>query len=799
MRGIVQGVGFRPFVYTLAVQLELGGFVGNDGDGVFIEIEGPASALDRFQAELQDNPPPLAVIEHVEVQELAPQGEQHFVIVASDAEPSAAVHTFVPPDQALCANCRRELFDTQDRRYRYPFINCTNCGPRFTIIRGMPYDRPLTTMESFPMCEECRHEYADPADRRFHAQPIACPACGPQLRFVWSASAAPSAPPVPAEPLSGSPAEQSRARTTAALTQAQHVLASGRVLAVKGLGGYHLACNAADGDAVALLRVRKGRAGKPFAVMAASLAAAQRIAFVDADEARLLTSGAHPIVLLRKRPAAALAPNVAPGNGYVGVMLPYTPLHELLFSDLGAGTPPAILVMTSGNLSEEPINWRDEDALARLSAIADAFLLHDRPIHVPCDDSVVRSFDGHELPVRRARGYAPMPITLPVTHSGPGQAGRESNVVLLATGADLKSTLCLLQGRHAVLSQHIGDMGNVETYEAFTRAADHLQTLFRIDPEVLACDAHPGYLSTRWAHEHAEGRPVIAVQHHHAHIASLLAEQGAAAGTSDEPVIGFSFDGTGYGTDGAIWGGEVLLAGRTAFDRSAHLRYIPLPGGDSAVQRPYRTALSHLWAAGVEWLPALPPVAACPPAERALLLRQLDTGFNCVPTSSMGRLCDAVAALAGVCQEATYEAQAAIELEALAPSSVTVDPSELARSGYEFHYVESGGTTVVDAALLMRQIAADVLAGRPAGWVSTHFHAALAQMIVRIASAERARTGIGRVALSGGVFQNVVLLSAAVSELRRAGFAVLVHRRVPPNDGGLALGQAAIVAGQLRL
>ncbi len=599
----------------------------------------------------------------------------------------------------------------------------------------MPYDRPLTTMAGFTMCEACRREYADPANRRFHAQPIACPVCGPQVTFAWSAYAAESAGPdaaalpAPAEPFPLSPAEQSRARTYAAVGQAQRVLARGRILAVKGLGGYHLACNAADAEAVALLRTRKVRSGKPFAVMAASLAAAQRIAFVDADAAKILTSGAHPIVLLRKRPAAALAHNVAPGNGYVGVMLPYTPLHELLFSTLAAGPPLDVLVMTSGNLSEEPINWRDEDALVRLRPLADAFLLHDRPIYAPCDDSVVRIFDGHELPIRRARGYAPLPVALPPRR----QAGGTPHLAVLATGADLKSSLCLLQGQHAVLSQHIGDMGNVATYDAFTYAAHHLQTLFHIQPDVFACDAHPGYLSTRWAHAYAAGRPVIAVQHHHAHIASLLAEQGAAAGASDEPVIGFSFDGTGYGTDGAIWGGEVLLGGRAAFDRCAHLRYVPLPGGDSAVQKPYRTALAHLWAAGVEWLPALPPVAACPPAERALLQRQLETGFNCVATSSMGRLCDAVAALAGVCQAAAYEAQAAIELEALAGSSVNVDPAELARLGYEFGYLDSGGTTIVDAAPLMRQIAADVLGGRSAGWVATHFHAALAHMIVHIA------------------------------------------------------------------
>jgi hydrogenase maturation protein HypF len=488
-----------------------------------------------------------------------------------------------------------------------------------------------------------------------------------------------------------------------------------------------------------------------------------------------------------------LAPNVAPGNGYVGVMLPYTPLHELLFSDLGAGTPPDVLVMTSGNLSEEPIVWSDEDALSRLDSLADAFLLHDRPIYVPCDDSVVRIVDGRELPLRRARGYAPMPVSLPkLRHASAG-----ADPTILATGADLKATFCLAQGQHAVLSQHIGDMGNMETYAAFTRAADHLQTLFRMQPDVVACDAHPGYLSTRWAHEYAQGRPVITVQHHHAHIAALLAEQGAATGAGDEPVIGFSFDGTGYGTDGAIWGGEVLLAGYASFDRRAHLRYVPLPGGDAAVQRPYRTALAHLWAAGVEWLPELPPVAACPPGERLLMQRQLATGFNCVPTSSMGRLCDAVAALAGVCQVATYEAQAAIELEALAASDTLLDAAELAGSRYAFGLQESSGLTIVDPAPIIRQVAGDVLQGRPVGQIATLFHAALAELIVRLAGDLRDRTGIGRVALSGGVFQNVVLLSAAVHELRRAGFIVYVHHRVPPNDGGLALGQAAIATRQL--
>jgi hydrogenase maturation protein HypF len=802
VRGIVQGVGFRPHVYTLATQLGLAGFVGNDSSGVFVEIEGPAHALDRFLAELQENPPPLAAIEHIDVEAVAAIGEQTFAIVASEGDEafSAMGRTFVSPDRALCADCRRELHDVRDRRYRYPFINCTNCGPRFTIIRGMPYDRPLTTMGAFAMCNDCRREYEDPANRRFHAQPIACPVCGPQLTFRWSSQR--EADRLHEESLAQggqaghSAAERSRARTVDAILRAQHVLVRGSVLAIKGLGGYHLACNAADEEAVARLRARKGRAGKPLAVMAATLEVAHEIARIDEGEAAMLVGGVRPIVLLRERGQAGIAGSVAPGNGYLGIMLPYTPLHELLFCDLGSGAPPDVLVMTSGNLSEEPIAWRDEDAQVRLRGVADAFLLHDRPIHVPCDDSVVRVFEGRELPVRRARGYAPMPVAVPwAPRAGQDAAG----LALLATGADLKSTFCLAQGKHAILSQHIGDMGNIETYEAFTHAVEHLQGLFRFAPEVLACDAHPGYLSTRWAHEHADGRPIVAVQHHHAHVAALMAEESAATGASDEPVIGLSFDGTGYGSDGAIWGGEVLLASYASFERRAHLRYVPLPGGDAAVRRPYRTALAHLWAAGGEWADNLAPVAACPPAELALLRRQLETGFNSVPTSSMGRLIDAVAALAGVCQKASYEAQAAIELEALVDGHMLPHTAELNEIGYVFRYIESGGVTLIDPAPLIRQIATDAQAGRAAGWIATRFHAALVALVIRVCNDVRTQTGVGRVALSGGVFQNVVLLGGAVRELRRSGFTVLVHRRVPPNDGGLALGQVAVAARQLSL
>jgi hydrogenase maturation protein HypF len=798
VRGIVQGVGFRPFVYTLATGLGLGGFVGNDGSGVFIEIEGPPLVLDRFEAELAGHPPPLAQVEHVSSEPLAPHGETEFHIVASEEGDSA--RTFVAPDVALCADCRRELFDPADRRYHYPFINCTNCGPRFTIIYGTPYDRPLTTMRGLPLCAACRREYEDPANRRFHAQPVACPQCGPQLTFYRAGAAHPVAD-IPGMGALGTGAagaeEASQARTVAALGAAQAALARGEIVAIKGLGGFHLACDAASERAVAELRARKGRGAKPLAVMAANLDVARWIAHIDDQEAALLQGSAHPIVLLRQRAGADLAERVAPGNGYVGVMLPYTPLHELIFCDLGSpaaagapsAMPPQVLVMTSGNRSEEPITWRDEEALVQLAGMADAFLLHNRPIHTPCDDSVVRIFDGRELPIRRARGYAPMPILLPAwCAAGPARAG------LLAVGADLKSTFCLAAEGHAVLSQHIGDMGNLATYDAFTHAVDHLQTLFHVEPAALICDAHPLYFSTRWAHEHAAGRPVIAIQHHHAHIAAVLAEHGACG---DEPVIGFSFDGTGYGTDGAIWGGEVLLATCAAYTRRAHLRYVPLPGGDAAVQRPYRTALAHLWAAGVAWTDDLPPVQACPPAERLLLLRQLETGFNAVPTSSIGRLCDAVAALAGICQIGRYEAQAAIELEALAGGAIAAACDEPQRSGYRFDFAEAGDATIFDAAPLIRQVVRDVRARRSASAIAADFHAALAALILRLSRTLRVETGIERVALSGGVFQNVTLLSAAVPLLRSAGFTVIHHRRVPPNDGGLALGQ--IVAGAAML
>ena len=752
--GVVQGVGFRPFVYTLARRLLLSGFVGNDSSGVFIEVEGARQAVDAFQAALVEQPPPLAYVESVQATDLALRGDGAFVIVHSAAQP--AQRTLISPDICLCADCRRELLDPADRRYRYPFSNCTNCGPRFSIIGDIPYDRPLTSMAPFAMCAACQAEYDDPANRRFHAQPNACPDCGPQVWLEMAGWAAADGDHPAAHP-----------RGQAALEETRALLTAGKILAVKGLGGFHLACDAARDGPPSELRRRKGRVDKPFAVMARDVATVRTIAHLDAAEEALLSGRERPILLLRRRDGGPLSPLVAPGNRYVGVMLPYTPLHELL---LGAADPGALplLVMTSANLSDEPIVSGNSEARQRLGKLADGVLFHDRAIVARCDDSVVRLFRGAELPLRRSRGYAPFPVTLP----------REV-VPTLAVGGELKSTFCLAGGRHAFMSQHIGDMENLETLTAFGEAVAHFQRLYRLAPERFVCDLHPGYLSTRWAREAAGDRPVVAVQHHHAHIAAVMAENGLAG---DRPVIGFSFDGTGYGTDGAIWGGEVLLADYRGFERPFHLAYVPLAGGDAAVQRPYRMALAHLRAAGVAWDPILPCVRAAPAAERRVLAQQLARNLNVVPTSSMGRLFDAIAALAGVRAVVSYEAQAAIELESL------VDLG--AEGAYAFALDETQG--VFDAVPVVAAAARDVAAGVPAGVVGARFHRGVAQLMVDLARRLRAVHGLQVVALSGGVFQNVTLLGLAVTALQGAGFTVHTHRQVPPNDGGLALGQILI-------
>jgi hydrogenase maturation protein HypF len=720
--GIVQGVGFRPFVYNLAREHRLTGSVHNHSSGVTIEAEGETEALQRFRDDLLTRLPPLAVVDEVASSEIPCAGDTDFVILASAT--AASESTPVSPDIATCEDCLRELNDPADRRYRYPFLNCTNCGPRFTIIRDLPYDRAATTMAAFPMCAECEAEYSDPGNRRFHAQPNACPRCGPQLDMT--------------------------------VGRALALLGSGAILAVKGIGGFHLVCDATSDEALSRLRERKNRFEQPFAVMARDLEAVRGIAEVDEEEARLLVSRQRPIVLLRKRPDSALSDLVAPGNGYIGVMLPYAPLHTLLI-----GERP--LVMTSANPSGEPIVRENQEAQERLAGIADAFLMHNRDIEVVCDDSVVRTFEGREMPLRRSRGYAPMPVRLP----------READSVL-AVGGELKSTFCITKGHFAYLSQHIGDMGTMETQQAFERAQDHMLRLFRVEPKRVVCDMHPGYQSVHWAEEYARKRgiPLLKVQHHQAHVASLIAEAGLPLET---PVIGIAFDGTGYGTDGTIWGGEALLVHGAAFERFAHLRTIALAGGDASIKTPARAALSHLRAAGIPWDADLPCVAALDAVEPRVLDRQLERGLNCVDSSSMGRLFDAVAALIGVRQRVSYEGQAAIELESLCGPRARVYPSSL-----------------LDAGPLLRAIVDDLRGGVARDEIAAGFHEAVARWVGEIAVLGRERTGLNLVGLTGGVFQNVTLLRRSVELLRADGFRVLVHRVVPANDGGLALGQAAL-------
>jgi hydrogenase maturation protein HypF len=750
--GVVQGVGFRPFVHRLATELGLAGYVGNDTEGVVVEVEGTPRLIESFEARLVGEAPALARIFEVRSATVEAMGERGFRIVASSDEGGG--RTFVSPDVAVCGDCLAELFDPADRRYRYPFVNCTNCGPRFTITRTLPYDRPNTTMSGFSLCEACSLEYQDPTDRRFHAQPVACATCGPRLWFEGPGGAIGEA--------------------DAALAAVQEIFAAGGIVAMKGLGGYHLACDAGSGAVVRELRRRKRRPEKPFAVMARDLAVAERLAVIDAHEASLLVSAQAPIVLLPRRPEGPLAEEVAPDNPYVGILLPYTPMHHLLFRSVPGrrGPVPDVLVMTSGNLSDEPICYDHADALGRLGRIADAWLVHDRPIHVPCDDSVVRVEGGHELPLRRSRGYAPLPVRLPFEVAP-----------MLATGGELKNTFCLASGRDAWMSQHIGDMGSLDTLSAFERSTRQFADVYDVDARDVATDAHPGYQTRRWAEEHAPDR-LAPVQHHHAHIAAVMVEHGVGA---DERVIGFAFDGTGYGTDGAIWGGEVLLAGYGTFERAGHLRYVALPGGDASIRKPYRAALAHLFAAGIPWASDLAPVQAAAVEERAVIARQLERDVQCVRSSSMGRLFDAVSSLLGVRQTVSYEAQAAIELEMVAATHLH-DAGD-----YRFEVAQGE----IDATGVLRSIVADQRRGRPVGALAAGFHVAVARLIGDLAERLRRQTGLDQVALSGGVFQNVLLVRLARAELTARGLRTITHRMVPPNDGGLALGQVAVAAHRL--
>ena len=729
VRGVVQGVGFRPFVYGLALQHHLVGFVGNNSDGLCIEVEGDKDDIAAFTQHLRNNPPLLAHIDSIEITEQSLNHDATFTIIESQT--IAGANTLISPDLCICDDCLQELQNPADRRYRYPFINCTNCGPRFTIIKDVPYDRPFTTMADFPMCDACAAEYHDPLNRRFHAQPNACPDCGPQVTLIAS--------------------DNTMSRDEA-IQQTVVLLHKGKIIAIKGIGGFHLACDATDDDAVQTLRQRKGRQDKPFAIMVRDLEMARQLAYISDAEANLLMSRERPIVLLRKK-INMLSDSVAPNNPYIGVMLPYTPLHYVLVD--------SPLVMTSANYTNEPLVKDNDEALEKLADIADAFLLHNRDIHVHCDDSVIRVLGTSEYPIRRSRGYAPFPVKLPLDLPQ-----------ILAVGSELKSTFCLTKGNYAFLSQHIGDMENLETLAAFERAYQHMSAIFRVQPDLIVCDKHPRYLSTQWAERFAKANniPLVKVQHHHAHIVSVMAENGLT-----EPIIGFSYDGTGYGDDGAIWGSEVLIVDYTSYQRVAHLPYMPLAGGDMAVKNPYRLALAYLWANYIAWDDALPPVQHASETEKRIFKQQLDRNINVVQTSSMGRLFDVVAALIGIRQTVSYEAQAAIEMEALANTREAV---------YPFN-------TISD---LLRAIIDDMTNMTSVTEIAGKFHNTVAQHIVTVSVQLREETGLSQVALSGGVFQNMTLLQRTMELLRANKFEVFVHKQVPANDGGLALGQALIAS-----
>jgi len=763
----VQGVGFRPFVYNLAQRLGLAGWVRNTSAGVEIQVDATLPDLEAFIKALRADAPPLARIDDLTVSDRPFQGFTTFEIMDSTNIPES----FQPisPDVAVCDDCLREMRDPQDRRFRYPFVNCTNCGPRFTIIRDIPYDRPKTTMAQFAMCADCAREYADPGDRRFHAQPIACPVCGPQvwLEFV------------------GSHDVQRMPEKDAAILEARHLLAQGRIVAVKGLGGFHLACDATRAEVVQELRRRKLRVDKPFAVMFRDLSAVERNCFVDAAERATLAATARPIVLLRRRPQSRIAVDVAPGQDWLGVMLAYTPLHHLLLEE--ADGFPEALVMTSGNLSEEPICTGNDEARVRLATLADAFLMHDRDILIRCDDSVLRVFVDPApeagaatrpragiYPLRRSRGFAPFPVKLPWQVPP-----------ILAAGAELKNTFCITNRNYGFLSQHIGDMQNYETLQSYEQNVAHFEALFRVKPEAVAYDLHPDYLASRYAVARADrdGLAKIGIQHHHAHIAACMAEHGLD-GVS--PVLGVAMDGIGYGEDGAIWGGEFLLADYLDFRRALHLEYFSLPGGDAATRQPARIALALLWSLGLEWAEGLAPTRYLQPAVRVNLTRQLERRINTPLTSSMGRLFDAAAALAGVRQIVNYEAQAAIEFEALVEESETGE--------YPFDV----DATVIRLKPGIQALLSDVLAGTNVALIAARFHNGLARMILSALGRLRAETGVSVVVLSGGVWQNITLLRRTLSLLRDADFRVYIHREVPANDGGLALGQAAIAAARLR-
>jgi hydrogenase maturation protein HypF len=774
VKGIVQGVGFRPFVYGLADRLHLKGWVLNTSSGVIIEVEGSPSALDQFLQNLVREAPPVSRIEQVESQPIPRNGYSRFEIRESKAE---AGYVLVSPDLATCEACVKELLNPNDRRYRYPFINCTNCGPRFTIIQDVPYDRPLTTMASFRMCPACQAEYKDPLNRRFHAQPNACPVCGPR---VWLA-------PSRAEDKEALTPPEGNPGSSAVLKEAAQLLRSGAILSLKGLGGFHLACDATDLRPVRILRERKRRPCKPFAVMMSNLEEIRNHCLMTSEEEALLTSTSCPIVLLKWKSESSITREVAPGNRFLGVMLPYTPLHHLLLRDVARP-----LVMTSGNLSEEPIAQNNEEAWRRLRNLADWFLFHDRKIEARYDDSVwfvpeITNERNETLqlaqPLRRSRGYAPYPIKLPYPSSS-----------LLACGPELKNTFCITRDQYAFVSQHIGDMENLETLEHFETSIAAYEKLFRLKPEALIHDLHPDYLSTHYAKERAmkDHLPLLEVQHHHAHIASCLVDNGLT-----EPVIGVAMDGTGIGLDGQVWGGEWLVADLQGFQRAAWLEPLPLPGGDAGIRNPGRVAVAYLYRLFGD-IPALPFVSALTDAEVRTVRIQVERGINLAMTSSAGRLFDVVAAMAGCLVRATYEAQAAIEMEMVSEETQQSYPFEL-RSNHEVQTWGNGKelpgiktSHEVSLKPLLKALVHEVQTEELFSKIGGKFHRTLARMIAEVSQTISGATGMRKVALSGGCFQNRLLLRMTLEELHSHGLHPLLHHNVPSNDGCISLGQAAI-------
>ena len=762
VRGVVQGVGFRPFVFRLASEESLSGFIGNDTGGVTIEIEGPSARVEAFRRRLEAEAPPLARVDLVMVREVPPKGEKGFRIIASEA--SGRVSTGIPADAATCADCLRELLDPDDRRYRYPFLNCTNCGPRYTITRRIPYDRPQTSMARFTMCAACQAEYDDSINRRFHAQPNACPVCGPRVWLVTpEGTEIPSADPVAAT---------------------INRLMDGEIVAIKGIGGFHLCVDATNETAVMRLRERKHRFGKPLAVMVRDLDAARRVCELTGEEEALLQTPARPIVLARRRAGCGIAGSVAPGIPWLGVFLPYAPLQHLLFADARVKA----LVMTSANLSEEPIAIDNDEALARLRHIADAFLMHDREILQRCDDSVMALVDGAPQLIRRARGFVPLGVPLPF-----------DSPPLLAVGGHLKNVLALARGRFAYQSQHLGDLENVTGLDFFREALAYLMHTFEIEPEAVAHDLHPGYLSTSWAKEWAAERnlPIIAVQHHHAHIAACMAEHSL-----EGSVIGLSLDGTGYGTDGRIWGGEVLIVRLNGpdpggFERFAHFEYVPMPGGEAAIREPWRMALGALHSVGLDVeSPEVLALLGAKPQEAHVLKRMIERELNTPLTSSCGRLFDAVAAVVLRRGVVNYEAQAAIELEGCAND----EPDELG-AGYTLE-MRAGNWPAreparISATPLWRDLLQDLRADVSKSRIAARFHAGVAAAFISAAKLAREATGIEKVALSGGCLHNRRLARLLRTGLEEEGFQVLQHRNVSPGDGGLSYGQAVVAVARL--